>query len=126
MHAGLLILVVEDNPQIQILVEETLSDRGFACEIAACGEEAKTLLFSGFDKYRAIITDIKLGGAVDGWEAARCARELSDAIPVIYMTGDSAHEWSSCGVPHSIVLHKPFAPAQLLKTLARILNSGTV
>jgi hypothetical protein len=36
-----------------------------------------------------------------------------------------AVEWASKGVPNSIMLEKPFAPAQLVTAVANLLNSGT-
>jgi hypothetical protein len=33
-------------------------------------------------------------------------------MPVVYITGDSTHDWSSKGVPDSVVIAKPFAPAR--------------
>jgi ActR/RegA family two-component response regulator len=39
-----LILVIEDDPDIQIIVEDALSEGGFEPAIAASGEEAVTLL----------------------------------------------------------------------------------
>jgi hypothetical protein len=41
------------------------------------------------------------------------------------MTGDSADEWASKGVPSSILLTKPFAPAQLVTAVSQLLNTGT-
>jgi hypothetical protein len=41
------------------------------------------------------------------------------------MTGDSAAEWASHGVPKSILLTKPFAPAQLLTAVSQLLNEGS-
>jgi hypothetical protein len=41
------------------------------------------------------------------------------------MSGDSAEEWSSKGVPHSIMLPKPFAPAQLVTAVYQLINIGT-
>jgi len=46
-------------------------------------------------------------------------------MPIVYMTGDSADEWPSKGVPNSILLTKPFAPAQLVTAVSQLLNSGT-
>jgi DNA-binding response OmpR family regulator len=43
-------------------------------------------------------------------------------LPVIYITGGSADDWSVHGVPSSVVLTKPFAPAQLLAALSQLLN----
>jgi len=38
------------------------------------------------------------------------------------MSGDSASQWSARGVPNSLMLSKPFAPAQLVTGLATLLN----
>lgn len=38
--------------------------------------------------------------------------------PILYVFGDSAHQWGSNGVPRSILLPKPFARAvEALSTL---------
>jgi DNA-binding response OmpR family regulator len=70
-------------------------------------------------KYRALVTDINFGREkVDGWKVARHAREIDPEFPVVYMSGDSAADWTSKGVPNSIMLSKPFAPAQLLTAIS--------
>ncbi len=120
----LLVLVVEDDPLIQILLEEQLTDGGFELAIATSGEEAVTLLKGGETKYRALVTDINLLGEMDGWEVGKQAREIDPAFPVIYMTGAAADQWASHGVPDSILLTKPFAPAQLVTAISQLLNSA--
>ena len=120
----LVILVVEDDQMIQGLVEETLGDGGFEPAIAASGEEAVTLLRGGKTKYRALVIDINLRGSMDGWEVARSARKIDPAFPIIYMTGQTADQWASQGVPNSILLCKPFAPAQLVTAVSNLLNTG--
>jgi CheY-like chemotaxis protein len=120
-----LILVVEDEELIQSLVEETLREGGFEPAIATAGEEAVTLLKGHHGKYRALVTDINLKGQMDGWEVAQHAREIEPDFPIVYMSGASAADWTSKGVPNSIMLSKPFAPAQLLTAVANLLNSGT-
>ena len=63
------------------------------------------MLDSAEGKYRALVTDINLGREkLDGWEVARHAREIDPAFPVVYMSGDSAEDWASMGVPNSIML----------------------
>jgi DNA-binding response OmpR family regulator len=57
------ILVVEDAPVIQDMVHGALSDGGFEAEMAASGEAAITLLQANKGKYRALITDVLLGGS---------------------------------------------------------------
>ncbi len=121
----LVIMVVEDDQLIQNLVEEALSGGGFEPSIAASGEEAVTLLKGNREHYRALVTDINLKGTMDGWEVAKQAREIDPAFPIIYMTGGAAEQCTSHGVPNSILLTKPFAPAQLITAISNLLNSGT-
>jgi DNA-binding response OmpR family regulator len=122
---SLLIMVVEDDHLIQNLVEDALSDGGFESAIAGSGEEAVTLLRGNRHHYRALVTDINLLGRLDGWEVARQAREIDPAFPIIYITGAAADQWASHGVPNSILLTKPFAPAQLVTAVSQLLNTGT-
>jgi DNA-binding response OmpR family regulator len=119
------VLVIEDDDTIQAIVEVALSDGGFETAIAASGEEAITLLKGMKSTYRALVTDISLRGKIDGWEVAQRAREIDPEFPIVYMSGASAADWPSKGVPNSIMLEKPFAPAQLVTAVANLLNSGT-
>ncbi|MBR1172709.1 response regulator [Bradyrhizobium sp. KB893862 SZCCT0404] len=120
--AVLLILVVEDDPLIQDLVDAALAEGGFENEIVASGEKAVALLQSAPTKYRALLTDINLKGQLTGWDVAKRARELNPEMPAIYMTGAAADEWPSHGVPNSILLNKPFAPAQVVTAVSQLLN----
>jgi DNA-binding response OmpR family regulator len=118
------ILVVEDEHLVQDIVKDALNEGGFGVVIAASGEEALGLLDADETKYRALVTDIKLGqGRIQGWEIAKRAREIDPAFPVVYMTGDSADDWAANGVPNSILLTKPFAPAQLVTAVSQLLNA---
>ena len=119
-----IILVAEDDQALQALVEETLNEAGFEAAIVASVEEAVTLLRGHKGKYRAVVTDIDLLSKMDGWEVARHAREIDPVFPVIYMSGAHAEEWASRGVPNSVMLAKPFAPAQLVTALAQLLNAA--
>jgi DNA-binding response OmpR family regulator len=106
------------------MVEDALTDGGFESSITASGEEAITLLQADKPRYRAVVTDINLTGKLDGWEVARAARESDPAMPVIYMTGTHGEEWASKGVPNSVLLAKPFAPAQIVTALSHLLNAS--
>jgi DNA-binding response OmpR family regulator len=116
------ILVAEDDPLIQHMIRDALSDGGFDVELVTSGEQAITLLQDRHDAYRAIVTDVNLQGELTGWDVGRRARELSPGIPVVYMTGAAADQWTSHGVPNSVLLQKPFAAAQLVTAIAQLLN----
>ena len=117
------ILVIEDDQDIQGIIEDALTEGGFETAIAASGEEAVTLLQGDKTKYRALVTDIKLLGRIDGWEIAQKAREIDPGFPILYMSGAQAENWASKGVPNSVMLTKPFAPAQLVTAISQLLNS---
>jgi DNA-binding response OmpR family regulator len=119
------VLVVEDDQGIQSIVEDALVDGGFEPAIAPSGEEAVTLLRGNRNGYRALVADVKLRGRMDGWEVARHAREIDPEFPIVYMTGASADQWPSHGVPNSILLQKPFAPAQLVTAVSQLLINRT-
>jgi DNA-binding response OmpR family regulator len=118
-----LLLVVEDEEPIQDIVEDALTEGGFATEIVSSGEEALTLFRARLKNYRAVITDVALKGQLNGWEVAAQIRESDPAFPVVYMSGAHADEWASKGVPNSVMLAKPFAPAQLVTAVSQLLNS---
>jgi CheY-like chemotaxis protein len=121
---SLLIMVIEDDPIIQTMIDEALCDGGYEPALASSGEEAITLLRGGQTKYRVLVTDILLAGRIDGWEVARVAREIDPDFPIIYMTGTAADLWPVNGVPNSLLLAKPFAPAQLVTAISNLLNTG--
>ena len=120
----LVILVVEDDALVQDMVREALVEGGFEAEVTSSGEEAIASLEGNEGKHRALITDINLYGPLTGWDVAKRARELHPELPVVYMTGDAADKWPSHGVPNSILLVKPFAPAQLVTAVSQLLNTG--
>jgi DNA-binding response OmpR family regulator len=120
-----LILVIEDEYAVQGIVEDALTEGGFDTDILSSAEEALTLFKSGRKNYKALVTDVSLKGTLSGWEVARQIREKVPAFPVVYMTGAAADEWTSQGVPNSILLQKPFATAQLVTAISNLLNTGT-
>ncbi|MBR0756704.1 response regulator [Bradyrhizobium jicamae] len=116
------ILIAEDDYPLQGVLEEALLEAGFKPEILSSAEQAATLLSSHIFDFRALVTDVNLD-RMSGWDLARRAREADPAFPVIYMTGAAADEWAAQGVPGSILLQKPFVPAQLVTALSQLLNT---
>jgi DNA-binding response OmpR family regulator len=118
-----LILVIEDEYLVQSEIEAALTDGGFAVELVFSGEEALTLF--GTKDFKALVTDVRLGQGPSGWEVAKRIREKEPSFPVVYLTAASADDWASNGVPNSVLITKPFAPAQLVTGVSNLLNIGT-
>jgi CheY-like chemotaxis protein len=119
------VLVVEDEEPLQETVHDALKEGGFDLTTVASGQEAVAMIESGLVKYSALVTDINLRGPMKGWEIARLARQIDPAFPIVYMTGAAADDWAAEGVPNSILLKKPFAPAQLVTAVSQLLNAGS-
>jgi CheY-like chemotaxis protein len=117
-------LVVEDEVLVLDLVQGSLEDAGYA--VVAINDAAGALEFLASHAARlcALITDINLGPPPSGWCVARRARELSPDLPVVYVSGDSAHGWAREGVAASRLVHKPFAPDELLAVLGELLQKA--
>ena len=127
MQTLILVFVVEDEPIIQELLEDALADGGFAVAKATAGAEAIGMLELPTAAYRALVTDINLPpGTLTGWDVAKRARELQPEMPVVYMTGAAAQDWTSKGVPNSVLVPKPFAPAQIVTAVSQLINKGNL
>lgn len=122
MTESLAILVAEDDPQIQEMLEDALTEGGFRPQVLSSAEEAATVLKSSLYEFRALVTDVNLKGAMSGWDLARIVRERDPDFPVVYMTGTAVDDWARFGVPKSILLSKPFAPPS---SLPRCLSFST-
>ncbi|HEY5007184.1 MAG TPA: response regulator [Caulobacteraceae bacterium] len=124
MTVAVLVFVVEDEPLIQDMLQAPLKDGGYEVATAASGEEAVSMLEKQGSTFQALITDVNLGrDKLSGWDVAKRARELNPSVAVIYMTGDSGHDWAANGVPNSVLLLKPFAPAQVVTAVSQLLNA---
>ncbi len=122
MKSSVFVFVVEDEELIRHVLEEALTEGGFTVATAASGEEAVAMLDAKTTAYSALMTDVNLAGALSGWDVARHARQIDETLPVIYMTGASAHDWASMGVPKSQLLTKPFAVAQAVIAVSKLIN----
>ena len=108
------------------VLELSLTDGGYDVVIVQSGSEALRRIETDADRFGGIVTDIRLGAGPSGWDIARRAREIVPNIPVLYMSGDSAHEWSSKGVPGSVFLPKPFGPAQLVTAVSQLITEAAM
>lgn len=117
------ILVVEDEPTVLMFLEEALAESGYTVVSARSGGEALNILGDGLSDFSVLVADIRIGDGLDGWEIARCAREIIPDLPIVYVTGDSAISWSEEGVPNSLLIQKPFDRSQLEGAIETLLNA---
>ena len=114
------ILIVEDEALIRMGLADSLKSGGFA--VAECSDGSEALGYiDDASQLQGLITDIQLGAGPNGWEVARHARRKFANLPVVYVTGDSAADWTVEGVPGSVLLQKPYADAQMLTAMSNLL-----
>ena len=116
------LLVVEDEPLVRSMIEDMLLDAGFSVRPVENGARAIELVDSIGCAIHGVVTDVRLGAGPDGWTVARHIRGRCPGLPVVYVTGDSAHEWRTEGVSDSLLIQKPFVSAQITSAMAYLLN----
>ena len=108
-------LIVEDEWLLRLELASALEEAGWAVMEAESGEGALAVLEQR-PSLNVLITDIRLGGAVNGWDVADAARALSPLLPVIYVSAnppDLARQ-----VVHSSFFSKPVPLPKLLSVIA--------
>jgi CheY-like chemotaxis protein len=117
-------LVVEDERLIRLEMVEELTAAGWTITEAGSGEEAVKFISQARDRGEAIdflVTDIRLGGAVTGWDVAEASRKAWPGLAVVYVSANPVVE--SRRVKDSVVLSKPVEVDNLI-SLCRRLTGG--
>jgi CheY-like chemotaxis protein len=118
------VLVVEDEILIAAMIADALESGGYEVHHEATGECAIAAL-DGTLPFSGLITDIRLADQVTGWDVAHHARRLDPNIAVLYVSGDSHHQYEAEGVPNSTFLQKPFAADQVTTAISSLLNAAS-
>lgn len=118
------ILVVEDDPDIRLLMARVLQLAGHDIELCADGMTALDVLERG-EPPELILLDVQMPH-VDGWEVlARVrARGGLDGLPVVLCTVKSSAADRSAGWDRGAdgYVTKPFAIADLVTTITTVLE----
>ncbi len=116
------VLIAEDEENIRKLVTSYLIREGYRVIQAKDGQEAIEYFEEYADAISLVILDI-LMPRLDGYEACRKIRELSD-VPVVMLTArDTEYDeinGFSCGADEYI--SKPFSPAILMARVKNLLR----
>jgi DNA-binding response OmpR family regulator len=98
------VLIVEDEPMIRLTIADEYRDKGWQVLEADRGEAAvDTLSANHID---VLLTDIRLGGALTGWDVAEAWRKQRPDGPVIYVSGNGREP--SRQVTGSLFFSKPY------------------
>jgi DNA-binding NtrC family response regulator len=122
---GLNILLVDDEPDFNLLVAEALTDAGHHVTTAANGEEALSLIMS--ELFDVMVCDIRLP-KLDGLSLFRRTRQESPDTTVILMTAYAAIQDAVGAVKEGAYdyLTKPFDIDELTLRMKRIAEHRTL
>ena len=120
------VLVVEDNDQVRELAVRRLEALGYTVEAADSGPAAVARLEAdaGFD---LVFSDIVMPGGMSGFDLVRWVRTSRPHVKVLLASGFAPH-LTEAGDPDSglggvRVLRKPYAQADLARTMREVLAS---
>jgi PAS domain S-box-containing protein len=121
-RGGGTVLLAEDEPALQELVVETLTEAGYTVIAASRAAEALERAASHPEPIQLLLTDVIMPG-MSGPELARRLQELRPEMRVVFMSGYTANTLGQQGVSEQDVLEKPFSPQALLRKLESVLKA---
>ena len=92
------VLIVEDEPIVRMSISDALLQAGFEVLASSTGAEALELLAKRPHVF-AVVTDIVMPGAVDGFELAREVQRRWPDIGIVLVSGQMRY----CGAPSPLV-----------------------
>ena len=110
------ILVVDDDPDLLLLLHSSLELDGFECVEVADGASAIEQIAG--ERFDAVLLDLMMPG-VDGWAVLRSASRRAEAPPFVVVSAKSGQEDRARAyrLGAAAYLTKPFDPAELTSTL---------
>jgi CheY-like chemotaxis protein len=119
-------LIAEDEWLVRMDIADALLNAGWQVIEAATGEQALTLAdgarANGVGVVDLLVTDIRLGGAMNGWDLAEALRLKRPDIAVVYASATPAAETRQ--VAGSAFVEKPFRIDTLMRICSRLTGHG--
>jgi len=115
------ILIVEDEPNIAMIIKRALSEKDYICDISGNGLEAEELAF--VNDYDLIILDIMLP-KMNGIEICKSIRGNNKSVPVLMLTALDSYDDKIRGLDSGAddYLTKPFNTGELLARVRSLLR----
>jgi two-component system cell cycle sensor histidine kinase/response regulator CckA len=119
------VMLVEDDEGVRSLATLILQRGGYSVTAYANGAAALDQLASGLDSVDLVLTDVVMPG-MSGPELVRLLRTYYPALPVVYMSGYAEEAAARLEIDTRTLdlLHKPFAPQELLRRVDAALGVG--
>jgi DNA-binding NtrC family response regulator len=106
------VLLIEDDALLRMVLSDRLAEEGIDVQGLANAEDALILLGAG-QVPDVLVTDIRLGGGLSGFDLAEVARARHPEVGVILISGTQAEEMRHKLRRRELFLEKPFRPEAL-------------
>jgi CheY-like chemotaxis protein len=116
------ILVIDDDPAMQTVLEIALREAGYRVEVASDGQEGVTKLVSL--RPNLVICDIMMP-QMDGVEAFQRMKDQlqEEGIPIFIITALNRRPWfADLEAEGAVIIQKPFEIKQMLNLIQTMLN----
>jgi two-component system cell cycle sensor histidine kinase/response regulator CckA len=120
MKRGQTLLLVEDDSSLRKFMSQALKDNGFHVLETSNGKDALEMANRHRGPIHMLVTDIILGGPMDGIEVGSSLRRLRPEMRVLYVSGYPMGwdgRWDT-EVAAEFFLPKPFSAKGLLEAVA--------
>jgi PAS domain S-box-containing protein len=123
-QGGEKILLVEDEPEVRLLVQKLLKIQGYDVITAAAPDEAISIARHLTHRIDLMVTDIVMPG-MSGRQLAELLASTHPDMKVLFMSGYTDDSILQHGVlnPGTAFLQKPFTPASLARKVREVLES---
>ena len=121
MTSAARIVVVDDEPDLRLLLEDYLGAHGLAVRMAGCGAELDALLRA--EAADLLVLDVNMPGE-DGFAILSRLRAAGSGVGVVMLTAAGALEQRVAGLGAGAddYLPKPFEPRELLARIRSVLR----
>jgi DNA-binding response OmpR family regulator len=120
-HSGQKILLLEDDPNLGLILQEHLQMHGFDARLCVNGEEGLAEYLR--EKYDLLLVDVMMP-RMDGFTFVKKVRAKDEDIPIIFLTAKSLREDKIEGfkIGCDDYLTKPFSMEELLLRIQAVLK----
>jgi CheY-like chemotaxis protein len=115
------VLVVDDEPMVRAITAAMLMEAGFKVEEATNSDEALKKLHQGAYPLDALVTDVQMPGAMNGYALAKRVRELFPDAAIIVISG-AATPLPGDMPPQATFLAKPVRREVLIQAMDEALR----
>jgi two-component system cell cycle sensor histidine kinase/response regulator CckA len=111
------VLLIEDDPDVRMMLSLFLQRSGFEVVQANNGEDGCELYRANRERVRAVVVDAVLPG-LDGPSTIARLRKCNPHVRFCFITGIDSRELYDCGPAR--VLQKPFSLDEFLQTVRQL------